>query len=328
MRNVTLHLHAPDPTPAEAYGRISDFARYPEHDRHGPAGRGRRAGQPTARSVSQWTVRVPQRPAALDRARRARPGRADDHLHAARGRLPHLRGQWRLSAAERRAAPCHVRRHLRSRHGQPRGDPRPDRRGSAARPTSWLIVEGCSARGRSSSPSRALDGASPCTPRVSRRVGPGPVGLPDLYRRLAAGVTVVTALGEDGATGMTASSVTSVSLRPTAAARLAGATSRRTLAAIRARRAFAVHLLRSDQRALAERFAGSAGPRFRRRASTATCSARPCWATSSPGRSACSRPSTVYGDHTLVIGGLPRPTPARAARCCGTTAASWSLRAR
>jgi flavin reductase (DIM6/NTAB) family NADH-FMN oxidoreductase RutF len=75
-----------------------------------------------------------------------------------------------------------------------------------------------------------------------------------LYRRLAAGVSVVTALGDDGPTAMTASSVTSVSLRPPLLL-VSLAERSHTLAAIRSRRSFGVFLLREDQRGLAERFA-------------------------------------------------------------------------
>jgi flavin reductase (DIM6/NTAB) family NADH-FMN oxidoreductase RutF len=87
--------------------------------------------------------------------------------------------------------------------------------------------------------------------------GPGLSRSLSLYRRLAAGVSVVTTRGDDPSavlTGMTASSVTSVSLRP-ALLLVSVAHRSRTLAAIRSRRAFAVHLLRRDQRDLARRFA-------------------------------------------------------------------------
>ena len=73
--------------------------------------------------------------------------------------------------------------------------------------------------------------------------GPGLAACLDVYRRLTAGVSVVTALGDDGPCGMTASSVTSVSLRPPLLL-VSLAESSRTLAAIRSRRAFGVHLLR------------------------------------------------------------------------------------
>jgi flavin reductase (DIM6/NTAB) family NADH-FMN oxidoreductase RutF len=130
--------------------------------------------------------------------------------------------------------------------------------------------------------------------------GPGRSACLNLYRRLASGVSVVTALGEHGLTGMTASSVTSVSLQPPLL--LVSLTHEsRTLAAIRARRAFAVHLLRGDQQDLAARFA-SGDP-----------------TTQEPHRVVLGAPvlpdvlawsvcllvaEHVYGDHTLVIGAV------------------------
>jgi flavin reductase (DIM6/NTAB) family NADH-FMN oxidoreductase RutF len=86
----------------------------------------------------------------------------------------------------------------------------------------------------------------------------------ELYRKLAAGVAVVTSRHVDGPVGLTASSVTSVSLRPPILL-LCLTSGSRTLSAIRARRAFAVHLLRDDQGARAQGFADprrSPGGRF------------------------------------------------------------------
>jgi flavin reductase (DIM6/NTAB) family NADH-FMN oxidoreductase RutF len=131
-------------------------------------------------------------------------------------------------------------------------------------------------------------------------VGPGRTACLDLYSRLAAGVTVVTARGDDGPTGMTASSVTSVSLRPPLLL-VSLALQSRTLAAIRARRTFAVHLLRSDQRDLAERFAGGSTARFHGQPHRDTLGAPVlpdvlAW-------SVCLLEAEhVYGDHALVIG--------------------------
>lgn len=130
--------------------------------------------------------------------------------------------------------------------------------------------------------------------------GPGRTACLSLYSRLAAGVTVVAALGQDGATGMTASSVTSVSLRPPLLL-VSLAQQSRTLAAIRARRAFAVHLLRSDQQHLAERFATGDGPRFsgllqRRVLGAPVLPDVLAW-------SVCLLEGVHgYGDHTLVVG--------------------------
>ena len=129
--------------------------------------------------------------------------------------------------------------------------------------------------------------------------GPSLSACLGLYRRLAAGVSVVTALGDDGPTAMTASSVTSVSLRPPLLL-VSLAEQSRTLAAIRSRRSFGVSLLRDDQRDLAERFASAD---------------RGAW--EGTGRRVLGVPtlpdvlaSSVclledlhdYGDHTLVIG--------------------------
>jgi len=80
-----------------------------------------------------------------------------------------------------------------------------------------------------------------------------------LYRKLAAGVTVVTSYAPEGPVGLTASSVTSVSLRPPILL-LCLTSGSRTLSAIRAQRAFAVHLLRDDQHARARAFADAQVP--------------------------------------------------------------------
>ena len=130
--------------------------------------------------------------------------------------------------------------------------------------------------------------------------GPGQSACLNLYRRLASGVSVVTALGEDGMTGMTASSVTSVSLRPPLL--LVSIThGSRTLAAIRARRAFAVHFLRSDQQGLAGHFAGRPGatePDHRMVLGVPVLPDALAW-------SVCLLEAEhEYGDHTLVIGGV------------------------
>lgn len=142
--------------------------------------------------------------------------------------------------------------------------------------------------------------------------GPGLSACLDVYRRLAAGVTIVTALGDDGPTGMTASSVTSVSLRPPLLL-VSLAEHSRTLAAIRSRRAFGVHLLRNDQRDLAERFATYRAGRFPERTGRRVLGVPVlpdvlAW-------SVCLLDGVhEYGDHTLVIGrvaaahaGLGRP---------------------
>jgi flavin reductase (DIM6/NTAB) family NADH-FMN oxidoreductase RutF len=75
-----------------------------------------------------------------------------------------------------------------------------------------------------------------------------------LYRRLAAGVTVITSREGDCPVGMTATSVTSLSLRPPLLLACLKHGSR-TLKALRSQRAFAVHLLRADQHGHAQAFA-------------------------------------------------------------------------
>jgi flavin reductase (DIM6/NTAB) family NADH-FMN oxidoreductase RutF len=130
--------------------------------------------------------------------------------------------------------------------------------------------------------------------------GPGRSACLNLYSRLASGVSVVTALGEDGMTGLTASSVTSVSLRPPLL--LVSIThGSRTLAAIRARRAFAVHLLRSDQQELAGHFAGQPGvtqPDHRVVLGAPVLPDALAWTV------CLLEAEHEYGDHTLVIGAV------------------------
>jgi flavin reductase (DIM6/NTAB) family NADH-FMN oxidoreductase RutF len=130
--------------------------------------------------------------------------------------------------------------------------------------------------------------------------GPGQSACLNLYSRLASGVSVVTALGEDGMTGLTASSVTSVSLRPPLL--LVSVThGSRTLAAIRARRAFAVHLLRSDQQELAGHFAGQPGvtqPDHRVVLGAPVLPDALAWTV------CLLEAEHEYGDHTLVIGAV------------------------
>lgn len=132
--------------------------------------------------------------------------------------------------------------------------------------------------------------------------GPGQSACLNLYRRLASGVSVVTALSEHGLTGMTASSVTSVSLRPPLL--LVSLTNQsRTLAAIRARRAFAVHLLRSDQQELAGRFAGS-GPAAENEPHHRVVLGAPVLPDVLAWSVCLLEAEHVYGDHTLVIGAV------------------------
>ncbi|WP_031071098.1 flavin reductase family protein [Streptomyces sp. NRRL WC-3742] len=131
---------------------------------------------------------------------------------------------------------------------------------------------------------------------------PDPQDCLDLYRRLAGPVTVVTTCGPDGEPlGLTASAVTTVSLRPPMLlACLSGGSG--TLAALRTRRTFAVHLLRSGQEALATTFAGPGGSgKFARVVFG--------WELGVPvldgtlGRAVCTLvEERVYGDHSVVVG--------------------------
>jgi flavin reductase (DIM6/NTAB) family NADH-FMN oxidoreductase RutF len=76
-----------------------------------------------------------------------------------------------------------------------------------------------------------------------------------LYRALAASVTVITAQGDSGPQGMTASSVTAVSLTPPLMA-VTLAPHSQTLAALRTSGRFVINVLGEDQQALSARFAG------------------------------------------------------------------------
>src|SRR5262245_34668383 len=82
-----------------------------------------------------------------------------------------------------------------------------------------------------------------------------------LFSRLVGGVAVVSAQSVDGPVGMTASTVTSVSLSPPLLMACL-TTASGTLAAIRHSRSFAVQLLGTHQRSLAEDFASRTGSRF------------------------------------------------------------------
>lgn len=91
---------------------------------------------------------------------------------------------------------------------------------------------------------------SPWWPRQSTL---RPVPVREYYRRLATGVSIVTACGASGWSGTTVSTVTSVSLDPPILL-CCIANGSRTLEAIRHARCFAVHLLADDQPELADRF--------------------------------------------------------------------------
>ncbi|MEU6551359.1 flavin reductase family protein [Streptomyces sp. NPDC046915] len=106
-------------------------------------------------------------------------------------------------------------------------------------------------------------------PRPGRQLqdepGPDTAHCLRLYAKLASGVTAVTAQDAGGPTGMTVSSLTSLSARPPLLLACLREGSH-TLRAVRARGVFAVNLLREEQRPRAARFAdpaASSAERFR-----------------------------------------------------------------
>lgn len=123
------------------------------------------------------------------------------------------------------------------------------------------------------------------------------------YRRLAAGVTIITAGTERGPVGATASSVTSVSLRPPLLLACLSAKSR-TMAAIRARHAFAVHLLAEHQRDISTAFASDApehrfaGRRWRHVLGVPVLTEAPAWGV------CLLTDARRYGDHDVAVGCL------------------------
>lgn len=129
---------------------------------------------------------------------------------------------------------------------------------------------------------------------------PAPERCLQLYRKLAAGVTILSAQAGTGPVGLTASSVTSLSLKPPLLmANLAIGSY--TLAAIEQRRSFGVHLLHEDQQQVAADFASPTGPRFsghehRHVLGVPILSEALAW-------SVCFlTDSRRYGDHVLIVG--------------------------
>jgi flavin reductase (DIM6/NTAB) family NADH-FMN oxidoreductase RutF len=84
-----------------------------------------------------------------------------------------------------------------------------------------------------------------------------PAEFRDACGRFATGVCVVTALGPDGPSGMTANAVTSLSLEPPLMI-VCFAHTARTLAAVERSRRFGVQFLSHDQEEVAARFASKA----------------------------------------------------------------------
>jgi flavin reductase (DIM6/NTAB) family NADH-FMN oxidoreductase RutF len=158
------------------------------------------------------------------------------------------------------------------------------------------------------SPPLAADRPGTDTPApdlLSAEPGPDTARCLGLYAKLAAGVSVVTARGADGPLGMTVSAVTSLSARPPLLLACLRDGSR-TLAAIRAHGAFAVHLLREDQHELATRFAGPTTTADQRFAGTGTRQVLgvPVLAGALAWSVCLLTDVRRYGDHQLVVGQL------------------------
>jgi flavin reductase (DIM6/NTAB) family NADH-FMN oxidoreductase RutF len=133
--------------------------------------------------------------------------------------------------------------------------------------------------------------------------GPGAARCLGMYAKLAAGVCVVTAPGDEGPLGMTVSAVTSLSARPPLLI-VCLRNGSRTLAAIQAYGAFAVHLLREEQHHRATLFAdpqATAAQRFAG-ADTDQVLGVPVFR-DALGWSVCLvEDIRGYGDHHLVVG--------------------------
>jgi flavin reductase (DIM6/NTAB) family NADH-FMN oxidoreductase RutF len=129
-----------------------------------------------------------------------------------------------------------------------------------------------------------------------------PTAFRTVMRALPSGVCVVTAFGPDGPTGMTASSVTSLSLDPLLVV-VGIASSSRTLAAARAVGRFGVNVLGAEQAPLALRFAARSsgeekydGVPHRLEAAAPVIDGAPAWLV-------CDlRAAHPEGDHALVVG--------------------------
>jgi flavin reductase (DIM6/NTAB) family NADH-FMN oxidoreductase RutF len=128
--------------------------------------------------------------------------------------------------------------------------------------------------------------------------------LRDVFGLFTTGVTVVTAVGPDGEpVGITANSVTSVSLEPPLILWcLASASSK--LAAFAPGMPFAVHILAADQSALALQFARR-GTRWPDDASPPGVAASPPQVPGAIARIECR--TTVWfdgGDHKIILGAI------------------------
>lgn len=141
--------------------------------------------------------------------------------------------------------------------------------------------------------------------------GPRPVAADEpqrlfrsVFAQLPSGVTVLTTVGPDGPTGMTASSVTSLSLDPLLVLACAS-TASATLAAISRRGAFGVNVLDEHGQALAAAFARRchpgekfAGVRYGVRHGVPVLDDALAWVT-------CDVTAThPGGDHTILVGAV------------------------
>jgi flavin reductase (DIM6/NTAB) family NADH-FMN oxidoreductase RutF len=134
--------------------------------------------------------------------------------------------------------------------------------------------------------------------------GPDAVRCLGLYTKLAAGVTVITALDAGGRpAGMTVSALTSLSARPPLLLACLR-TGSQTLAAVRERGVFAVSFLAEHQRAVAERFADRALSPTARFAGTAVRQVLglPVLADALAWSVCLVEDVRRYGDHDAVIG--------------------------
>ena len=145
-----------------------------------------------------------------------------------------------------------------------------------------------------------------------------------LYRRLSAGVTVLTSRLDGAPVGMTASAVTSLSLRPALLLACVGSGSR-TLAGIRRHRTFAVHLLHEEQVGWAERFArpgpgGFGDLRVREVLGTPVLADALAW-------TVCLLVDVrEYGDHHTVVGQVAAAHSRRGRPLLWHDSAYWGLR--
>jgi flavin reductase (DIM6/NTAB) family NADH-FMN oxidoreductase RutF len=141
--------------------------------------------------------------------------------------------------------------------------------------------------------------------RPARLAEPGPdePQCLNLYAQLASGVCIVTAQGSDGPVGATVSTVTSLSARPPLLLVCLRQGSG-TLAAIRDRGSFAVHLLLEHQRGWAERCADPTADRAERFAGLAreTVLGVPVFPHVLAWSVCRVEDLRRYGDHDLVVG--------------------------